>query len=123
VDIKRAVHRLDGRRYRSLVLWPSTDKQEHWTTGEFGFLSVVGGKGVYVVTACAGGHRPRKLFFPEWPWRDVIVLPDYWGYVDGVWAESAPRVCRDVKLVLQVARYYAEHLALDPSLTWEPDRA
>lgn len=122
-DIKRAIRRLDGRRYRSVVLWPSADKREHWTNGEFGFLSVIGGDGLYVVTACTGGHRPRHLYFPEWPDREVIVLPGPWGYVDGVWAESARRVCRDVEMVLQAARYYAEHTDLDPSLPWEPNRA
>src|SRR5262245_28745637 len=60
-DIKRAIRRLDGRRYRSLVLWPSADKREHRTSGEFGFLSVIGGDGVYVVTASTGGHRTRNL--------------------------------------------------------------
>jgi hypothetical protein len=123
IDIKRAIRRLDARRYRSLVLWPSADKREHWTTGDFGFLSVIGGDGLYVVTGCTGGHPPRHLYFPEWPDRDVIVLPGPWGYRDAAWADSARRVCRDVQMVLQAARYYAEHTDLDPSLPWDSEGA
>jgi hypothetical protein len=43
VDIKRAIRRLDGRRYTSVTLWPSAEREEHDPTGEFAYFSVTGG--------------------------------------------------------------------------------
>jgi hypothetical protein len=39
--------------------------------------------------------------------------------VDGAWTEAACRVCRDVEMVVQAVRHYAEHGGLNPSLSWE----
>jgi hypothetical protein len=119
-DIETAIRRLDGYRYRRLLLWPSADEREQDTNpGEHEFTSVIGGSGVYLVRVSYADGREHFLHFPEWPDRVVIVLPDAWGFVDGVFAEAAFRVCRDVEVVLRAVKYYAYHGRLDPSLNWE----
>ena len=85
------------------------------------YVEVVGGSGTYLLRVSFADGRDAHLDFPEWPDWDVVVLPDPsgFGFVDGMWAESARRVCRDVEVVVRAVRYYAENGGLDPSLNWE----
>ena len=119
-DVEAAVRRLDGRRYRHLELWPTADASKHDPNpGEHEFLTVIGGDRAYVVTVSFENGREHFLHFPERPRRDVIVLPDASGFVDGAWTESACRVCQDVEVVVRAVRHYAEQGGLEPSLSWE----
>jgi hypothetical protein len=119
-DIEAAIRRLDGRRYRHLQLWPTADEREHDPNpGEHEFLTVIGGSGVYLVTISFADGSQHFLHFPEVRGREVIVLPDPQGFVDGSWTEEASRVCRDVEVVVRAVRHYAEQGGLDPSLSWE----
>jgi len=119
-DIETAVRRLDGRRYRHLLLWPTEDESQHDPNpGSLDFLTVIGGNGVYVVSVSFQDGSESFLRVPGPPDRLVIVLPDPSDFVDGAWTEAACRVCRDVEVVLQAVRHYAEQGSLDPALNWE----
>lgn len=118
-DIESAIRQLDGRRYRHLQLWPTDDESQHNANpGSHDFLTVIGGNGVYVVSV-SFTDGSEWLLRVTGPNRQVIVLPDPDDFVDGAWTEVAYRVCRDVKVVLQAVRYYAERGGLDPTLNWE----
>jgi hypothetical protein len=119
-DIEAAIRRLDARRFRHLQLWPSTDERTHDPNpGSHEFLTVIGGNGVYILSISFADGRQCFPHIAGWPGREVIVLPDEWGFVDGAWSEVAYRVCRDVELVVRAVRYYAEQGGLDPALNWE----
>ena len=124
-EIERAVRRLDGRRYRWLQLWPTADPADHDPNpGSREYVEVVGGAGVYLLRASFADGRHAHPDFPEWPDRDVVVLPDPsgFGFVDLMWSESARRVCRDVEVVLRAARHYYDTGSLDQSLPWQVRR-
>jgi hypothetical protein len=119
-DVEAAIRRLDGQRYRWLHLWPTADPADHDPDpGSHEYVEVIGGSGTYLLRVSFDDGRDHCLYFPEWPDRDVVVLPDAWGFVDGMWAESARRICRDVEVVVRVVRYYTENGGLEPSLNWE----
>lgn len=119
-DIEAAIRRLDGRRYRHLQLWPSTDQRTHDPNpGAHEFLSVIGGSGAYALSVSFPDGRQCFPHFADWPAREVIVLPDELGFVDGAWTEVAYRVCREVEVVVRAVRYYAELGGLDPAVHWD----
>jgi hypothetical protein len=119
-DVEVAIRRLDGLRYRWLHLWPTIDPADHDPDpGSHEYVEVIGGGGIYVLRVSFDDGRDHCLGFSEWPDRDVVILPDAWGFVDGLWAESARRVCRDVEVVVRAVKYYAQNGGLDPSLNWE----
>jgi hypothetical protein len=119
-DIETAIRRLDGRRYRHLQLWPTDDERQHDPNpGSHDFLTIIGGKGAYVVEVSFSDGSQSFLQGPGPPNRLVIVLPDPSDYVDGAWTEAACRVSRDIEVVVQAVRHYAEQGRLDPSLNWE----
>jgi hypothetical protein len=124
-EVESAVRRLDGLRYRWLFLWPTTDPADHDPSpGSREYMEIIGGNGIYNLRVSFDDGRFGSLHFPEWPDRDVVVLPDPsgFGFVDGVWAESARRVCRDVEVVLRAARHYYDTGSLDQSLPWQVRR-
>src|SRR5262249_25965043 len=124
-EIERAVRRLDGRRYRWLQLWPTADPADHDPNpGSREYVEGVGGAGAYLLRVPCADGRYASLHFPEWPDRDVVVLPDPsgFGFVDLMWSESARRVCRDVEVVVRAVRHYCETGGLDPSLVWHVHR-
>jgi len=124
-EIEAAVRRLDGRRYRWLQLWPTADPADHDPDpGSHEHVEVVGGAGVYLLRVSFADGRDAHLDFPEWPHRDVMVLPDPsgFGFVDGMWSESARRVCREVEVVLRAVRHYCDTGELNPSLVWDVQR-
>ena len=119
-DIESAIRRLDGRRYRHLLLWPTDDESQHDPNpGSHDFLTVIGGNWAYVVNVSFTDGSESFLRVVGPPNREVIVLPDPDDFVDGAWTEAACRVCRDVDTVVQAVRYYAERGSLDPTLSWE----
>jgi hypothetical protein len=117
--VEDAIRRLDALRYRWLHLWPTTDERViDVNPGTSEFVSVYGGTGAYVTRISFADGRDAELHFPERSQREVVVLPDPWGFADGAFTESEFRVCRDVELVVRAVRYYCRTGALHPSITW-----
>jgi hypothetical protein len=118
--MESALRRLDRHRYRHLQLWPTDDPSRHDANpGSRDFLAVIGGNGAYFVNVSSSDGSESFLWFAAPPNREVIVLPGTDGFLDGAWTAPASRVCRDVEIVIQAVRHYAEHGGLDPSLNWE----
>src|SRR5262245_50614898 len=79
-DVEEAVRRLDGLRYRWLHLWPTADPAYHDPNpGSHEYVEIVGGNGTYLLRVSFDDGRFASLHFPEWPDRDVVVLPDASG--------------------------------------------
>ena len=87
----------------------------HEDNPEKGWLSVLGGNGVYSITGTLNGLDHLTYFDRTMRDDDVPVWTSDQGFYP-----PEKNVCYDLRLVLRVARHWAEHGAFDPSVQWEP---
>ncbi len=117
-QIEEAIRRLDQFHYPFLHLWPTLDGTHHQLTEDCEWLTLIGGNGEYWFAATIGGR-----------WQNHFINPSGGGEQVQLWSSdqgfAAPdkEVCRDVDVVLNAVRYYAEHGGYDPAIQWIGDEA
>lgn len=122
--LERAISRLDGRRYNSLVLstleLPSVDRSDGLPDGSDvpeGIIIVGGASGRVVVSHFTNGE-PREMWWLALPERGDRKEA---AVVGGQNTELPARWWVNVPTATHAAGYYLEHQERDPGLTWEPD--
>jgi hypothetical protein len=113
-QIEAAIRRLDRFRFPFLFLWPSEDHNKHFVDGDCEVFEVMGGEGVYWLAGSFDGYFQRRYVNPEGGDEDVLVWTSDQGFGD-----AERHICRDIEVVLRVARYYAENGEFDPTVCWE----
>ncbi len=112
-QIEEAIRRLDKFHYPFLYLLPTLDQTEHQLVEDHEWFYVIGGKGEYWFSATIGGKWEKHYLNRAGGDQEV----DLWTSDQGF--EAADKeVCRDLDLVLQAARYYAENGGYDPRVPW-----
>jgi hypothetical protein len=114
VQIESAIRRLDRFRLPYLFLWPTEEASKHFVDGDCEVFEVMGGEGVYWFAGSFDGYYQRRFLNPAGGDDDVVLWTSDQGFGD-----AELHICRDVEVVLQAARYYAERGGFDPSVTWE----
>lgn len=115
-QVEASVRRLDRRVHPILFLWASDDPALHMIDESSERLEVLGGAGLYWVAGTFDGRFQRRFLDPAGGGREV----PFWGFeIEHGFAAAERNVCRNVELVVQAARHYAEFGRFDPSLPWE----
>jgi hypothetical protein len=117
-QIEEAVRRLDKFHYPFLHLWPTLDESQHELVEDREWFSVIGGKGEYWFAATIAGQWENHYLNRGGGDQHVHLWTSDQGFM-----AAAKEVCRDVNLVLQAARYYAENGCYDPSVPWSSEPA
>ncbi len=122
-QIEEAVRNLDKHYCPFVIL----RLQEHVT--DYDRLEIMGGQGAYRpqwdpsgepafwVAGSFKGYQQRRLLNPNGGNQEIAVWTSDQGFAD-----EDRFVCRDLRVVLQVARYFAEVGDFDPSVAWEEQR-
>jgi hypothetical protein len=118
-QIETAIRRLDRRAHPILILWPTEDEADHQFDEFCDRFEVSGGDGLYWMAGSQDGYLQRRFLNPEGGDRDVEI---YGPLIEQGFGARERHVCRDLEVVLQAARYYAERGGFDPSVSWEPGR-
>jgi hypothetical protein len=107
-QVEAAIRRLDrfGHPFLFLRLREDVPDDER--------LDVMGGEGAYWVAGLFGGYFQRRFVNLAGGGDKVRVWTSDQGFAD-----EERFICKDVELVLKVARYFAEHGDFDPSVSWE----
>jgi hypothetical protein len=114
-QIEAAIRRLDRRAYPILFLWASDDPARQMIDEFSERLEVLGGARMYWVAGTFDGYFQRKLLDPAAGDEEVEV---YGPRIEQGFGARARHICRDVEVVLRVARYYAEQGGFAPSVSW-----
>jgi hypothetical protein len=118
-QIEAAIRRLDGRERPILFLWASDDPALQMIDEFSERLEVLGGAGAYWLAGTFGGYFQRQLLDPVGGSEEVELYP---RRIEFGFGAPARHVTRDVNLVVQAARYYAERGGFAPSVSWEEGR-
>lgn len=112
-DIEAALRRLDAGEFAGVALHRNEHRPDEPATDS---LDVSGGPAGYLVTWERPGTGEVVLIDPDQPERSELV-----GVVQhdqGIWV-PARMVCRNLELVIEVARHYAATGRRLPSACWD----
>jgi Immunity protein Imm1 len=115
-DIEAAIRRLDRFHYPFVMLYRSTVAKLDITL-EFSDapdFDVVGGEGEFAMEATTDSSCHR--YYDQSRGDELIEI---WRSDQGVSFEKK-YCCPSLDSVLKATRYFCEHGALDPDLTWQP---
>src|SRR5262249_13621509 len=115
-EIKAAIRQLDRRTRPILFLWPTEKEADHMVDEFCERFEILGGDGLYWMAGTCGGYGQRRYLNPAGGERDIEVYPPT---IEQGFGDQERYVCRDVKVVLRAARFYAEKGGFEPSVTWE----
>ena|SRR5581483_3160653 len=107
-EIEASIRRLDQFCFPFVWLKLADDDEE-------GFLNVVGGNGIYAIEGYTEEEGQRRYWNENHSTTRIIKV---WLSDQGFETEEL-YVCYDIDIVLKVARYFAEHGALDPTINWD----
>jgi hypothetical protein len=117
-QIEEAIRRLDKFHYPFLHLWPTLDESQHELVEDREWFTVIGGNGEYWFAATIAGRWESHYLNGAGGEQQVHLWTSDQGFM------AADReVCRELNVVLQAARYYADHGGYDPSVTWSSEQA
>jgi hypothetical protein len=111
--IEDAIRQLDKFHFPILHLWPTLDESMHELTEDREWFSVIGGDGEYWFAATIADQWENHYLNKTGSDQRINLWTSDQGF-----SAADREVCRDVNIVLQAARYYAENGGFDPSIPW-----
>lgn len=118
-QIEAVICRMDGQEHPVLFLWASDDPKRHMVDEFSERLEVLGGGGPYWLAGTFGGYFQRRLLNPTGGSDQIELYP---RQIEQGFSAPARNITRDLGVVLQAARYYAERGEFDPLTLWEERR-
>ncbi len=112
-DIETAVRRLDRFRYPFAFLWETEEEDKQTIDGIGQVLEIMGGEGAWWLAGSFEGYFQRRIDYPERGEQEVLVWTSDQGFAD-----AERHICRDIEVVVEAARYFADHGGFDPALQW-----
>jgi len=111
IDIESAVLALDGVNNTYLWLWVTSNQSEHQFMGNEKLLEIAVCDGAWWLAGSCDGLSYWELDNAE---HDEELSRDSFDSVP----LKQRHLCRDLKAVLQAAKYFCEHLQFDPVFRW-----